>query len=356
MSNDILSWHPIGGVLKRRGHADQVAGFYEFAPGTVKPVGKKDPGTRNVGPRMDDSALTVYNGDITLTTGMNISGLDIYGTVNGRGGTVTDCIIRGHDKPTTQTPMAVGQSYNFGGTVFKWCRFDGTGRESDFMDCINGGNYIMQYCEVTRGVDGIGANATGNATIECCRIYDGHYNSWWDDVAGAPRTASYTDAGGQVHNPPFSSQSTGDNHSDGVQIQGQTGWVVRGCNIGGARTSVSGSSQLDPTVPGDYAIIQSKDAELDFVNSCIIVNGSATSPVGALIELNWFYGGAARINLAGVAGDTLSGVTLQNNRFIRSDWVGGSPGYYIYATTGYQSILSNNVYDDDSTAVPIVTH
>jgi hypothetical protein len=351
----ITTWSAQSSVLKRRGRPDQIPGFYEFAAGTLKPLGYADSGTRNVGPRIDQAQLTVHNGDITLSPGMNISGLDIYGQVTGRGGTVTDCIIRGHDKPASQEAMAVGQSYDFGGAVFTWCRFDGTGRESSFMDCINGGNYTARYCEFTRGVDGIGANAVGNATIECCRIFNGYYTAWWDDSAGAKRTASYTDTLGVVHNPPFPAQASGDVHTDGVQIQGQSGWVLRGNYIGGVRGSSALNVQLDPTVSADQAIITALDNGGDFVNSSLIINAIAATPVGAVVELNWLHGGNARLNMSTVSGDTLTGVTVRDNRFIRSTWAGGG-GYYIYAAANYQATLSNNVYDDTGMPVPIVTY
>ena len=53
--------------------------------------------------------------------------------------------------------------------------------------------------------------------------------------------------------------------------------------------------------------------------------------------------------------DLLQGVTIQNNRFIRADWT-GSPGYYIYAKTGHQATLSNNVDDDTGVGVPVVLY
>src|SRR5665213_761068 len=345
----------MSGFARRLQQGAANTGFYAFAPGAVKPIGAGDSGTRNVGPRIAEASLTIYNGDITLTPSSNISGLDIYGTVTGRGGTVTDCIIRGHDKPVSQDAMATGQSFDFGGATFEWCRFDGTGRESTWNDCIDGGNYTARYCEFTRGVDGIGADAVGNANIECCRIYNGYYTSWWDDTNGVVRTTSYTDFGGTTFNPPFLSQVSGDTHSDGMQIQGQSGWIVRGCYIGGVRGSAAVNSQLDPTVAGDYATIQALNNGGDFVNTAIIINAIAVSPVGALIELNWLEGGNARLNMSTAGTDLLQGVTVQNNRFIRSTW-GGGGGFYIYAYANYQATLSNNVYDDDGTAVPIVTH
>jgi hypothetical protein len=329
--------------------------FVEFTPGSVKPVGMYDVGTRNVGPRIAESAMEVINGDVTLTSTTHLAGKIIYGQVTGRGGSLTDCIIRGRNKPTSQQPMAVGQSYNFGGTVFTWCRIDGTGRESGFMDCINGGNYTIRYSELYRGVDGVGMNTVGGATVECCRIADSYYMSWWNDATNSVRTTSFTDAGGNVFSPPFPTHSSGDTHNDGVQIQGWSGWVVRGCYIGGARTTSASSGKLDPTLAADYSVVEALDAGKDYVTSAIMINAVEANPVGALIEQNWLQGGAARVNMSTAGADLLAGVTVRNNRFIRSNW-GGGGGYYVYAYANHQANLANNVFDDDGTPVPIVLH
>ena len=349
-------WYTRKNGLWSSSSRDPIGSFAAFAPGSVKPLGEFDAGTRNIGPR-PGITLTEHHGDITLTSGQVVQGLDIYGTIRAPSGLasppiVRDCIIRGHDKPTAQDAIARGNSYNFSGTVFEWCRFDATGRESMWNDCISGGNYTVRYSEILRGVDGIGANAAGNATIECCRIYKGYYQSFWNDATNSRRETTYTDWGGTTWTPPFISQASGDTHSDGVQIQGNAGGVIRGCYIGGQRGTAASGTNLDPTIQADYEIQQIFDADMSYRNAAIIINANAANPVGALIEHNWLEGGATRVNLSISGSDLLADVTLQNNRFIRSAW-GGSPGYYIYAATGYQAVLSNNIFDDDETPVPI---
>jgi hypothetical protein len=334
------------------------APFTPFEAGTVQPSGLLDAGTRNVGPRLD--ALQIHEGDINLTSGMVLQGLDIHGRVTTATSTfatppiVRDCIIRGKPGATSQRAMAVGHSYDFGGTLFEWCRFDGTGTESLWQDCINGGNYTLRYCELMRGVDGLGMNTVGNATVEACRIYRGHYASYWSDAAGASRTATFTDFGGHVIPAPFPVHASGDVHSDGAQIQGWSGWVIRGCYIGGQRAVDASHTNLDPTVQADYEIVQALDADAGFANSAIIVNatGLAGQTTGALIEKNWLEGGAARINLSTKGSDLLAGVTVRDNRFIRSTWP-GSPGFYLYVQSGHAATLSNNTFADTGAAVPV---
>lgn len=329
-----------------------------FTPGTVKPLGYIDEidglGAQNVGPR-PGITLTPYYGDLILTSGQEVSGLDIHGRVTTSAALTTpayvhDCIIRGNSTiDTGGTGTAIGHNYNFSGTVFEWCRFDATGNENGFLDGLSGGNFTVRYSEILRGVDGIHLTQ-GNVTAECCRIYHGYYFAWWDDGAGAVRTTSFTDYGGIQHDPPFPGQSSGDVHSDGVQIAGSSGNIIRGCYIGGERGSSSTASQIDPTVQADYNIMVARDAAPDYVNAAIIVNALQSNPIGALIEKNWLHGGAARLNLSTNGTDLLNGLTVQDNRFIRSGY-----GFYIYKQTGNTATLNNNVYDDTGLPVPEVS-
>lgn len=342
------------GVWRSLGRNSIGSSFTAFTAGTVMPLGERDTalGSRNVGPR-PEVTLTPYYGDLTLTSGQEVYGLDIYGMVTTSGSLavpayVHDCIIRGNSTVNTSgSGVAVGHNYTLSGTVFEWCRFDATGNENAFLDGMSGGGFTVRYSEIARGVDGIHLTQ-GNVTAECCRIYYGHYFSWWDDTAGAVRTASFTDYGGIVHDPPFPSQSSGDVHGDGIQIAGSSGNTIRGCYIGGERGS-SITSQIDPTVQTDYAAMVAHDSAAGFKNAAIIVNALQSNPIGVLIEKNWLHGGAARLNLSINGTDLLSGLTVQNNRFIRSGY-----GYYIYAQTGNSATIANNVYDDTGTAVSVV--
>jgi len=342
------------GVWRSPGRAPLEPAFVAFTPGTVKPLGELDSalGARNVGPR-PGVTLTPYYGDFVLTSGQEVSGLDIHGMLTTSGSLaspayVHDCIIRGNNTINIGgSGMAVGHNYTLSGTVFEWCRFDATGNENAFLDGVSGGGFTVRYCEISRGVDGIHLTQ-GNVTAEACRIYHGYYFSWWDDSAGAVRTTSFTDYGGKTWNPPFPSQASGDVHGDGIQIAGSSGNIIRGCYIGGERGS-SVTANIDPTVQSDYNAMIAYDAAAGFKNAAIIVNALQSNPIGALIEKNWLHGGSARLNLSTNGTDLLAGLTIQDNRFIRSTY-----GYYIYAKTGNAATITNNVYDDTGTSVPIV--
>lgn len=342
------------GVWRSPGRAPLGSSFTAFSPGVVMPLGELDTalGSRNVGPR-PEVTLTPYYGDLYLTSGQEISGLDIHGMVTTSASLaspayVHDCIIRGNNTINTSgSGIALGHNYTLSGTVFEWCRFDATGNENAFLDGISGGGFTVRYSEISRGVDGIHLTQ-GNVTAECCRIYYPYYFSWWNDGTNAVRTTSFTDYGGTLHNTPFPTQSSGDVHGDGIQIAGSAGNIIRGCYIGGERGSAV-TSNIDPTVQADYDAMVAHDAAAGFKNASIIVNALQTNPIGALIEKNWLHGGAARLNLSINGTDLLAGLTVQDNRFIRSTY-----GYYIYAQTGNAATITNNVYDDTGMAVPIV--
>jgi parallel beta-helix repeat protein len=346
-----------GSTWASRGRSTKTIGsFVNLVVGVDKPQGKYDPGTRNVGIRPEwVNNLTTWNGDYLLHSGEEIYGLDITGSIYTNGALavppyVHDCRIRGNAASANlPTPaIACGSSFNLRGTVFEWCDFDATGHEDPFLDGLSGGNFTVRHCEISRGVDGVHLTQ-GNVTVDRCRIYYGHYFAWWNDVAGAVRTTSFTDYGGKTWNPPFPSQSSGDTHTDGIQVAGSGNNVIQGCYVGGDRGYAAASSQIDPTVAADYADMLTYDSEAGYRNAAIILNSLQSNPIGVTITNNWLHGGQARLNLSINGTDTAGGVTLTNNRFVRSTY-----GFYIYAQTGNTATMSGNVYDDDSTPVSVV--
>jgi hypothetical protein len=54
-----------------------------------------------------------------------------------------------------------------------------------------------------------------------------------------------------------------------------------------------------------------------------------------LVEKNWLHGGQARLNLSTNGTDLAAGVTVKDNRFIRSGY-----GFYIFAQTGHAATLT----------------
>jgi hypothetical protein len=326
--------------------------FSTWTPGTVQPVGLSDPGATNVGPRI---GLTTYVGDVVISAGQTVSGLDIYGKVTFTGaGTLRDCIVRG-TTGATNFDAAINATYNGRGSVIEWVLVDMTGRESVWTDGIRGNNFTMRYCEIIRTTDGFGGVAGayyGPTVIENTRIHDGYYTAWLN-----PATGTYY--------PGFpSTPSDRRAHNDGVQIQGFGGYTIRGNYIGGRRYDVTAAShQLyrDYLNPAHQPYIAAMDAADDMANSAIIIqnNVGSAAAVGALVELNWLAGGDAAVNLNGVNAysDTLSGVTVQNNRFISNASFGNVVGtYQIYRSTNCTATITGNVWDEDDTPVPINTY
>lgn len=334
-----------------------VSSFVAFTAGTVEPVGRLDGGTRNVGHRIPDAELEVVAGDVTLTAGMVVEGKDILGRVTGggAGAIVRDCIVRGQDNLSNNSQSWLsrgGGSGTFQGAAFEWCTLDQTGREGGWTNGFEGGYYTADYCDILRTVDGAEFNANGNASIRCSRISHGVYFSWWNTGTGAVRTATFTDFGGKTWTAPFPSQSSGDTHSDGIQVMKGQNNVIRGNSIGAPRPYTSAqTTHLDPTISADYAIMAAMNADAGFSTSAIMVNGDTSSPLGLLIELNWLAGGTATLNLGPNGSDTLSGVTVQNNRFKRP--LPGVGTFAILNGAGSAATITGNVWDDTGTAVTI---
>lgn len=332
--------------------------FVAFAPFTIRPnYAPIDGGTTNIGNRAPFSELTQVGApggstQYNLTTGMDVSKLLIWGEVVVSGkGTMRDIVIVGPLKATYDSGLIRGSSRNLQGSLFEWITADGSNRESPWTDGIKGGNYTIRYSIITRSNDGIAASAPiGNGVVECCRIVDGYYTAWYNTATGAAYPG----------NPP--SPSDMKTHGDGVQIQGRSGWVIRSNYIGGQPSSGWSTSTLmanrDPKIPAQLAYQQNVDAGKDYPNSGTLVQNNtgtdAASKVGALIEGNWYLGGAAALNLnGGLNGDTLSGVIVRNNRFIPDGRGRTAGGFKIFMSDNCQATVTGNVWDDTGALVTI---
>ena len=353
--------------------------FSTFAPGTVRPVGHyDDPLARNIGPRVQDlSTLTPYFGDIVIPGGSTVSGLDIYGKVtfttgDGTAPRLRDCIVRGPmwgQGPTwvAGTPVndaAINATYNGRAAIIEWVMVDMHGRENVWTDGIRGNNFTMQYSEITRTVDGWGASAGsyyGPTLFRNNRVHNAYYTAWFDptDTVTAPLNLY----------PNFpTSPSDRRCHSDGIQMQGFSGYTVDGNFIGGARAALGSNgagvkaANRDYLNPAHQPVIAAVDAADDYNNAAIIIQNNipAGGLVGALVEKNWLAGGDAVINLNGsLNGDTLANVTVRDNRIIRQSAFPASDGfngYAIHRSTGCTATITGNVWDDTGLPVPISTY
>lgn len=280
------------------------------------------------------NALTYYAGDYTITTpGQVVEGLDIHGRLyvnsSATNAVVRDCIIRGPATSTTYDAIVTGASLNLRGLTIEWSRLDATNRSNAWTEAIRCGNYTMRYCETAECVDGLGSAAVGNGVTEMSRIGRGAFFAWENNSTGAARSG-------------FPTHSDLMSHADGAQIQQASGWVIRGCSVGGTRAATTITQQVanrDPNVPAELAVIQTMFDAGEHRNAAIIITPAA-SGVGALIEDNWIEGGAAALNLSHKSIDYLGGVTVQNNVFRNS-----AGAYDIYIQTGVVATLTGNTLD-----------
>ena len=333
--------------------------FVAFAANSgVRPnYAPSDGGASNVGCRIPFSQLTQVGtpgGDTqyVLSAGMNVSGLLIWGEVFVTGtATMRDCIGYGPKKATYSSGLVRGSSYNLRGSLFEWCTFDGTDRESPWTSGFLGVNYTVRYSVITRCNDGLAITGTlGNVVVECCRIVDGYYTAWYNSATG----------GVYPNFPP--SPSDHSSHSDGMQIGGYGGHSIRGNFFGGQPASGwTTSARLlnrDPGIPAQLAYQQRIDSGSDFANSGFLVENNLGSgaQIVALIEYNWVAGGAAGMNLATTAsvnGDVLAGVICRYNRWIPDARGRSAGGLKLLMDADCQADVHGNVWDDDGSLLTI---
>jgi hypothetical protein len=170
---------------------------WESAPVGGKPVGCRIP-------QLACTRVGTANTPYVIANGAQLSGLDIIGS----------CITTANPTdqfhltdfyftptfttmPTTDRAMMFGKNLDFGGSLIEWGTIGGPAASvSSWQNCVDGGNYTIRYCALSRGVDGLHMNAVGNGKVYGCRISHGHYYSWWNTATGAPRSANFTDADG----------------------------------------------------------------------------------------------------------------------------------------------------------------
>jgi hypothetical protein len=257
------------------------------------PDGSAEPGPTNTGVPAG-TQLTVYNGDLTITTpGAIYADLDIHGFVRVEAPNVTikDSIIRGGSS-TSNTAII----YDLGDAATNLLVEDSEIVPADpsvFIDGIDGWNYTALRLNIHGTVDG--AKMFGaNATIE---------DSWIHDLV------TY------AHDP---SQNGGQSHNDDVQILSGSNLQILGNDLeGGSNT----------------AIQMTQD------------NGTLS---GVLIDGNWADAGNVTFNIANKPLASLSGITVTNNLFGHA----AVTGCQILYTSTTTIVASNNVFVD--TGLPVV--
>jgi hypothetical protein len=168
---------------------------------------------------------------------------------------------------------------------------------SAFLDGVSGSNFTVRRANIHGGVDGMKVGS--NSTVECSFIHD------MVSFASDPN------------------QGGGATHNDAIQI------------LSGSTIRIVGN-----------ALIAARDQ-----NAAIQVTQDFGAVSDLRIESNYADGGGCTFNLAHKGGASLA-VTTANNRFGRNSFF-DCP---MLKSTQTTLTSSGDVWDDDSTPVPVQTH
>ncbi len=246
------------------------------------------------------TTLTVYNGDLTITTaGATYSGLDIHGYVRVQAPNVTikNSIIRGG---TGNNGLGIVSDVSDSATNFLL-------EDSEVvpqypvvnLDDVKGWNYTLLRDNIHGAVDGLKMYGN-NATVQ---------DSWIHDLV------TY------AHDP---AQNNGPSHSDGVQILSGTNLKVLGNTIEGQP------------------------------NSSIIITQDHGAVSNVLIDGNWLSGldQVATVKLLNKPLPSMSGITVTNNLFTGQL----ASACQILDSTTVTLVSSGNVIMPDGTAAKLLRH
>ncbi|MEJ7604393.1 MAG: discoidin domain-containing protein [Kofleriaceae bacterium] len=278
--------------------------------------------------------VLVRNCIIHGTLNRGVGSGHVFGSSNDlRGATILDTALVGR-------PVTVPASYNGvpnpdAGNV---------NLANEWVGGVTGSNFTVLRTEIRNTSDGIGLNSQlGNVTAKGTWIHDGWFNEWTEEQ-GSP-------SGGPARYYPYSSGSPRYTHVDGVQFHRGKHYTFVGNRIGGKR--VIGAHNATPSQKSQ---INSGD---DMYNAAMMIkqevdNTAANKLEHILIDRNWFEGGAATINITWGRDNRFETLSFTNNKFARSTW--GSQWYILRGRDDAGvpvGNFSNNVFEDDGSAVPI---
>jgi hypothetical protein len=242
-------------------------------------------------------ALTTVNGDVTVTQdGTTIDAEDIHGflVIAASHVRITRCFVRGG----VATQNGDGIRVKSGTDILIEDTEVAIEHPSAYLDGIAGSNFTVRRVNVHGGVDGMKVGS--NSVVECSYIHDE------SSFASDPN------------------QGGGPTHNDAIQI-------LEGTNI-----HITGNR-----------LVAGKDQ-----NSAIQVTQDFGTVSDLTIDGNWADGGGCTFNISHKGAASLTGVYVTNNRFGRNSFY-GCPILRSLETT---LVATNNVYDDDGSAVPIQAH
>lgn len=270
-----------------------------------------------------DPSRTVVSGNLTVPAGdVTYVDYDFEGRVSvtsaGRK-YFRNCKFFGASGPATEQGLLHVTNASVSNVIVEDCDFIPS-TPTAYFSGILGHHFTARRCKIRHCVDGIGVYNTAAPTavlgvlVEMCYIVD---HSWFATAPG----------------------QTDGSHTDGCQIQGGAGMILRGNYFGGTH---------DPTV-GDSPWSRLSDPSYRSVSALMV-----TPNVGAVtamnVERNWFGGGEICCNLTKStnAGNNLG--SLLDNRFDRNQYYAT---HTIDIRTGAYYTASGNVYDDDGTPVRV---
>ena len=279
------------------------AGADGAPPTTGGVIDGKKPGPTNTGVA-PGTALTVRNGDLTLTTdGTVIEGLDIQGwvTIDASNVTLRNSIVRGRAGASSN---GAGINVRGGDNVLLENVKVDLAFPSRYIDGVwlgydGAAKVTARGIDVAHGVDGM--KISSNSTVEWSWVHD---NAWFADDPNV---------GGPTHN-------------DSLQ-------VLSGSNI---------------TVKNNH--LQATDDD----NAAIQITQDFGAVTNLVVENNWLDGGGCTLNIAHKVKSSLgaTSVIANGNRFGR----GSLFNCPILLSTQSFPTLSGNVWDDTGATVPIQRH
>jgi hypothetical protein len=145
-------------------------------------------------------------------------------------------------------------------------------------------------------------------------------------------------------------------HTDGVQIEGGSGTIIRGNYFNGYHNKAIVTPAGPPFSRQGYLGAFSGNAPDDTLarsTSCIMCTPNVGAVTGIEVRKNWFSGGEIMCNFGNDdnAGNNIG--TFTDNRFERNSYF---TGHTLDFQNGASFTASGNVYDDDGTAVTIRTN
>lgn len=293
-----------------------------FSPSSPFTIGTTRPTSENVG--VGGAALrSVASAGLPTTSAGDIVIDDAYHAANATSGVllIERVDLYGFVKVRTRLPVTIRRSRIRGSSAVT-----GATRTA-LVDCnhpnlglAGAANVLLEECDLipafpSEGIDGVvGHDYTARRCLVRNTVdFFGAFNSYRPaDPGRVTIEGCYGDS--LAYFSPCSYQSDNRTHNDGIQIQGNSGYVIRGNDLRAQPSSTAGNgfNPTDPTAPA-----KNPYAPASVTGQVIGITPNVSSVTDVLIEKNWFSGGRASV-IATPGSYSVSGVTMRDNRFDRT--------------------------------------